>query len=62
MREVIRVYRDYWYFSPDENGKSHYAVKYYEDGFYYVQQLLARDELDAAMQVIKEEQTNGSDT
>lgn len=61
MREVIRVYRDDWYLSPPEDGRSLFAVKYREDGLLYTMSLFARDELDAAMQIIKE-QTNGSNT
>ena len=61
MREIVKVYRDDWYPDPDEFGKSVFQVKFKDnDGLLYMQSVLARDELDAAMHVIKEEQTNGN--
>jgi len=60
VREIIKVYRG-WYPNPDEDGKSIYRVKYRaRNGLLYVTAAYARDELDAAMQVIKKEQTNGN--
>lgn len=60
MREIIRVYHEDWYL-PHGDGKSMFKVKFRDnDGLLYVQPIMARDELDAAMQVIKEEQTNGN--
>ena len=57
MREIVKVIRDDWYPDPDEFGKSIFQVKFKDnDGLLYVQSVSARDELDAAMHVIKEEQ------
>lgn len=62
MREIIKVLRG-WYPNPDEFGKNLFNVTYREtNGLLYMQAVMARDELDAAMQVIKKEQTNGSNT
>lgn len=60
MREIVKVIRDGWYPSYDESGKDLFSVTYREtNGLLYMQAVMARDELDAVMQVMKEEQTNG---
>lgn len=61
MREIVKVYRDDWYPNPDKDGKSLFKVTFKDnDGLLYMQPVMARDELDAGMQVIKKEQTNGN--
>ncbi len=57
MREIVKVYRDDWYPNPDKDGKSLFKVTFKDnDGLFYTQAVMARDELDAGMQVIKKEQ------
>ena len=54
MREIVKVIRDDWYPNPDEEGRSIYKVEYRTGGYQYTASVFARDELAAAMYVMKQ--------